>query len=228
MSHPWGANADHGGAGRKDPRPSSAPPAAPHDLREGGPGESTRVGGMVDGSSATHSLPASLSDDAAELFKILSMASADRPVTQERAGKLMGFAGGRDNIRRRIQHLRDEINASNDRLVVSSWGKPAGMWIAATEQEEDEYIGRVLKRAFSTVEQFKGLDKARRQRILTEFQGHLSLDDSGESEIGPQKCVHASTETTCAECGSVFEPSRPWQRFCSYGCQQSWNGRKAS
>ena len=32
-------------------------------------------------------------------------------------------------------------------------------------------------------------------------------------------------QPTCAECGKVYVPNKPWQRFCSRICQALWHAR---
>lgn len=167
---------------------------------------------------------------AAGLLSFLRVeASSKHPVTQLDAGVALGITGADDTIRRKVQHLRDEINDHGDVFIVSSWGYPAGMWVAENDEQIDEYIKAVLSRSYSTVGQFKGLDKARRQRIVEEIQGVLRLQVDDEEDSAADKSVHASSTVSCAWCEEPFQRSRDWQRFCSEECRMSWHGRsKAS
>jgi hypothetical protein len=154
-------------------------------------------------------------------------ATAAAPITQLHAGQLLGLRGADDTIRRKVQHLRDQINDSGRAFVCSSWGSPPGMWLAEGVEQIDVYIAGVLARAYATIGQFKGLDSARRESIVREVQGVLGLQADDDEAAGADKCVHASAEGFCAWCGTPMERERWWQRFCSYECRQRWHGRKS-
>lgn len=202
-----GANAQVG-EGRCSPRLSSAAAS-----RESVPGGEACGSKVEDGSLTQQPLPAALSDDAETLLDILSAASKAKPVTQERAGKLLGFTGGRETIRRRVQHLRDEIIEANGRVICANWGSPPGMYLPESEHDEDEYIGRVLSRAYTTIGQFRWLERTRRLRIAEEVQGILGL--GGEVDRQPLRVVDRS----CPMCGGPVEGKRTDSIYCSADCR---------
>ena len=198
--------------------PTPSPPGA-RDLTSG----IVPVAGTTPVSPPVGAAP--LSFEAIDLLAVLRRASAYTPIPQLVAGRKIGLTGKPETVRRRVQHLRDEITAKTGQVVCSTWACPPGMWLPGSAKEEDAYIGRVLARAYTTIGQFRGLEREKRLRIAEEIQGLLNL----ESEtIGTQHTPLRVAGKCCPQCGIANPMRRSDQIYCSAECRYDTARKRGS
>ena len=152
----------------------------------------------------------------------------DNPITQEAAGRAMGFTGGPDTVRRRVQKVRESLMQQGHFICASS-RHPAGMWLPQSDEEIDEYYAQVKARALASLRTAAAADRLRARRALEEIQQELGF---GPEEIGGENTDYTRVERQCRECGESFLPNPSKgavQFYCSRHCRYTAaNRRRAS
>lgn len=171
-----------------------------------------------------------------DLLRILRACSADKPITQLDAGVALGFTGGKETIRRHVQHLREDLTRQGH--VICADGR--GMWIAETEKEIDRYYARLLAMSHSTLRTAALVKRVSLRRLIRDL--YESLREQGEvvpaTPPQPEKRVRrvesgpGADSPKCAYCDERFESPRGREHmtlYCSAACRyRAANERRAA
>lgn len=224
-----GANAAAAAGGGSRRPPSDPSPAG--RFEEAVP----RGGAHVEGAGRDTSFP-SAAPHAGALLRILRHCSAEKPVTQLDAGIALGFSGGKESVRRSVQHLREDLTAAGH--IVCADGR--GMWLAETEKEIDSYYRWLLTKSHSTLRTAAFVKRVSLRRLIRDLYESLR-EDAEEGPPAPRqpemrvRRVEAAPRADmpkCSYCEKPFEGPRGRAHltlYCSATCRwRAANDRKAA
>lgn len=136
-----------------------------------------------------------MTPDEARLWRLMQRhVGRDNPITQEDAARALGFEGGVDTLRRKVQLLRDGVMETH-RLICatsSSRGGGMGMYLPTTQADVDAYFAEVRSRSIAGLRKAMRIDSKRVRRFAEDLIAELDALEEGHGEFRP--ALHVSDD----------------------------------
>ncbi len=124
-----------------------------------------------------------------------------------------------------LQRILKRLTEDHGLPIVSSCSPPYGVFIPATAEEVDAFVGQLASRALSCQRRIVAVKASAGQELADAMQAVLPLRPAGRPE---EPCtVRSRAPRRCLTCRTEFPAWRKDRKFCSDKCRMIYHGRAA-